>query len=81
MMTEMVCHLLGGTAIAVDVVSLWLVGHKTSVLCRRIGMSGMSTVNALFAVQGLIMGNWTLLIVSAYSTAWQIRAAVNWREK
>jgi hypothetical protein len=78
--TELTCHILGGTGIAVDLVALWLLGHKTSKLARRAGVFGMALVNALFAVQGGLSGNWTLLAVSTISTTLQVRAGLNWKE-
>ena len=80
MATEVVCHVLGGTGIAVDVVSLWLLGHKTSNAARRAGIFGMAIVNLLFAIQGGLSGNWTLFGVSSLSTALQLRAGMNWKE-
>lgn len=74
------CHILGGTGIAVDMLSLWLLGHKTSPKCRRLGVLGMAIVNLLFAIQGGLSANWTLLCVSSMSTALQLRAAKNWIE-
>lgn len=80
MSTAWVCHTLGGMGIAVDVVSLWLLGHKTSKKARRAGVFGMAIVNALFMVQGLLSGNWTLFAVSLLSTTLQTRAGINWKE-
>jgi hypothetical protein len=80
MTRSLACHVLGGTAIAVDIVSLWLIGHKTSKVARRWGIFGMALVNLLFAIQGALSGNWTLLVVSTMSTTLQVRAGYNWKE-
>lgn len=71
-------HLLGGAAVALDVVSLWLLGDRRSWRRRRAGMLGMSGVNALFVVQAALVSNWTLLVVSGLSCGLQLRAVKNW---
>ena len=74
-----VCHVLGGLGIGLDAVSLWMLGHKDSLRIRRTGILCMAGVNLLFSVQGILLDNWTLAIVSIMSFILQTRAFVNWK--
>jgi hypothetical protein len=74
-----VCHVLGGLGIGLDAVSLWMLGHRDSLKIRRTGILCMAGVNLLFAVQGVLLENWTLTIVSTMSWVLQTRAFINWK--
>lgn len=76
----MIPHLLGWTALAIDVVAMWAIGHRTNHRVRRAGMLGMCVVNSMFGLQGVLLSNWSLASLSVICFIMQGRAWLNWRE-